>query len=115
MQKGIVEMQRKMAGFGGVTLLQTIRTKSAGGAQNDKMAKARAQLENMIQQGGPGAAGAQQALARMSAQMPIEEKIKLANYVIDTSGTLKHTLDLVESIYQKLRDCDLHKQVHELR
>jgi dephospho-CoA kinase len=56
-----------------------------------------------------------EALARMSAQMPIEEKIKLANYVIDTSGTLKHTLDLVESIYQKLRDCDLHKQVHELR
>jgi len=67
MQKGIVEMQRKMAGFGGVTLLQTIRTKSAGGAQNDKMAKARAQLENMIQQGGPGAAAAQQALARMPA------------------------------------------------
>ena len=68
MQKAMADAQRKMAGAGGVTLLQTIRTKSAGGgAQNDKMQKARAQLENMIQQGGPGAAGAQQALARMPA------------------------------------------------
>src|ERR1017187_4611267 len=48
MQKAMADMQRKMADAGGVTLLQTVRTKSAGaggGAQADKMQKARAQLE----------------------------------------------------------------------
>ena len=70
MQKAMADMQRKMANIGGVTLLQTVRTRSAGAggdAQAAQMQKARAQLENMIQQGGPGAAAAQQALARMPA------------------------------------------------
>ena len=67
MQKAMADMQRKMADAGGVTLLQTVRTKSPGGAQTDKMQKARAQLEAMIQQGGPGADAARQALARMPA------------------------------------------------
>ena len=70
MQKALADMQRKMADAGGVTLLTTVRTKSAGpggDAQAAQMQKARAQLENMIQQGGPGAAAAQQALAHMPA------------------------------------------------
>jgi hypothetical protein len=67
MQKAMADMQRKMADAGGVTLLQTVRTKSAGGAQAAQMQKARAQLEAMIQQGGPGADAARQALARMPA------------------------------------------------
>jgi hypothetical protein len=65
MQKAMAEMQRKMADAGGVTLLQTVRTKSPAGAQTDKMLQARAQLEATIQQGGPGADAARQALARM--------------------------------------------------
>jgi hypothetical protein len=48
-----------------MALLQTAGTKSPGGAQTDKMQQARAQLEAMIQQGGPGADAARQALARM--------------------------------------------------
>ena len=70
LQKAMADMQRKMADAGGVTLLQTVRTTSlgaGGGAQADKMQKARAQLEAMIQQGGPGADAARQALARMPA------------------------------------------------
>ena len=67
MQKAMADMQRKMADAGGVTLLQTVRTKSPGGAQAAQMQKARAQLEAMIQQGGPGADAARQALARMPA------------------------------------------------
>ena len=43
-----------------------------------------------------------EARARMASQMPIEEKVKLADYTIDTSGTLKQTQSQVESIYQKL-------------
>jgi hypothetical protein len=70
MQKAMVEIQRKLADSGGVTLLQTIKAKSAGaGAQAAQMqagmAQARAQMEAMIKQGGPQAAAAQQALARM--------------------------------------------------
>ena len=43
-----------------------------------------------------------EAKARMSSQMPIEEKLKLADYAIDTSGTLKQTRDQVEAIYRDL-------------
>jgi hypothetical protein len=67
MQKAMADMQRKMADAGGVTLLQTVRTKSPGGAQTEQMRRARAQLEALIQQGGPGADAARQALARMPA------------------------------------------------
>jgi dephospho-CoA kinase len=44
----------------------------------------------------------EEAKARMASQMPIEEKIKLADYTIDTSGTLKHTHDQVEAVYRDL-------------
>jgi dephospho-CoA kinase len=43
-----------------------------------------------------------EARARMESQMPMEEKLKLADYTIDTSGTLKQTDEQVKIIYQKL-------------
>ncbi len=43
-----------------------------------------------------------EAKARMASQMSIEEKVKLADYVVDTSGTLKQTRDQVEAIYRDL-------------
>lgn len=43
-----------------------------------------------------------EARARMDSQMPIEEKLKLADYTIDTSGRLKQTQDQVEAIYRDL-------------
>lgn len=39
---------------------------------------------------------------RMSAQVPDEDKIKRADYVIDNSGSLDATLRQVQSIYPKL-------------
>jgi dephospho-CoA kinase len=42
------------------------------------------------------------ARARMDSQMPIEEKLKLADYTIDTSGTLRQTQEQVEAIYRTL-------------
>jgi dephospho-CoA kinase len=44
----------------------------------------------------------EEAEARMASQMPIEEKLKLADYTIDTSGTLRQTQDQVEAIYRDL-------------
>lgn len=43
-----------------------------------------------------------EAKARMASQMPIEEKIRLAHYTIDTSGTMTQTRHQVEAIYQDL-------------
>jgi dephospho-CoA kinase len=40
---------------------------------------------------------------RMRAQLPDEEKIKTADYVIDNSGSLDNTERQVRSIYEKLR------------
>jgi dephospho-CoA kinase len=43
------------------------------------------------------------AKARVASQLAIEEKLKLADYVIDTSGTLRHTYDQVDAIYGDLQ------------
>ena len=40
---------------------------------------------------------------RMAAQLPDEEKIKLADYVIDNSGSLAQTREQVQQVWQKLR------------
>jgi dephospho-CoA kinase len=44
----------------------------------------------------------EEASLRMAAQMPIEEKLKLADYTIETSGTLKETREQIEAIYRDL-------------
>jgi dephospho-CoA kinase len=41
--------------------------------------------------------------ARLSRQMPIEEKRKYAHFVIDTSGTKESTLRQTEAVYEALR------------
>jgi dephospho-CoA kinase len=40
---------------------------------------------------------------RMAAQIPDEEKLKAAHYVIDNSGSLNHTRDQASEVWQKLR------------
>jgi dephospho-CoA kinase len=44
-----------------------------------------------------------EVLARMSRQMPLEEKVKFADYVIDTSGTKEHSIVQTRAIYETLR------------
>jgi dephospho-CoA kinase len=39
---------------------------------------------------------------RMAAQLPDEEKVKAADYVIDNSGSLDHTREQVRRVWQKL-------------
>jgi dephospho-CoA kinase len=39
---------------------------------------------------------------RMAAQLPDEEKIKAANYVIDNSGSLEYTREQVRQVWEKL-------------
>jgi len=41
--------------------------------------------------------------ARLSRQMPLEEKRKFADFVIDTSGEKESTLRQTRAVYQALR------------
>jgi dephospho-CoA kinase len=50
-----------------------------------------------------GAYTREEVLARLSSQLPLEEKLKLADYVIDTSGTKEHTIEQVRVVYASLR------------
>ena len=45
---------------------------------------------------------AEDARSRIAAQMPPAEKLKVANYTIETSGTLRQTRVQVEAIYRDL-------------
>jgi len=48
-------------------------------------------------------AARQEIMRRTAAQVPDEEKIKAADYVIDNLGTLEETRDKVREVYGKLR------------
>jgi dephospho-CoA kinase len=44
-----------------------------------------------------------EVVRRMAAQLPDEEKIKAAHFVIDNSGTLEHTRGQVHPVWKKLQ------------
>jgi dephospho-CoA kinase len=44
----------------------------------------------------------EEVLDRLSRQMPLEEKIQYADYVIDTSGTKENTLAQTRAVYESL-------------
>jgi dephospho-CoA kinase len=50
-----------------------------------------------------GAYSKEDVLARLSRQLPLEDKVRVADYVIDTSGAKEHTLEQVKSVYESLR------------
>ena len=50
-----------------------------------------------------GAYSKAEVLAQLSRQLPLEEKVRVADYVIDTSGSKEHTLEQVKSVYNSLR------------
>lgn len=52
----------------------------------------------------------QDALDRINSQMPAREKLKYADYTIDTSGTVKETIEQSERLYRNLLSDYLLKQ-----
>ena len=46
---------------------------------------------------------AREVTRRMAAQLPDEEKIKVADYVIDNSGSLDNTQKQVKEVFEELR------------
>jgi dephospho-CoA kinase len=49
----------------------------------------------------------EEALDRMRRQMPLDEKVKYADYVVDTSGSKENTLEQTRQVYQSLRSLKL--------
>jgi len=43
-----------------------------------------------------------EAIARIDAQLPVEQKVKMADYAIDTSGTIENSIDQTIDIIDKL-------------
>jgi dephospho-CoA kinase len=48
-------------------------------------------------------AARKEVVRRMAAQLPDEEKVKAADYVIDNSGPLGHTREQARQVWEKLR------------
>jgi dephospho-CoA kinase len=57
------------------------------------------QIERLCQRDG---ISREKALERIKSQMPNEEKIPFADYLIDTSGTLAETIEQAEQVYFSL-------------
>jgi dephospho-CoA kinase len=45
----------------------------------------------------------EEVAARLSRQLPLQEKMKLADFVIDTSGTKENTVEQARAVYGSLR------------
>jgi dephospho-CoA kinase len=45
----------------------------------------------------------EEILARLSRQLPLEDKVRVADYVIDTSGSKEATLEQVRTVYAALK------------
>ncbi|HTB19015.1 MAG TPA: dephospho-CoA kinase [Bryobacteraceae bacterium] len=58
------------------------------------------QMERALQR---GSYNKQEILARLSRQLPLEDKLRVADYTIDTSGSEEATLEQVRMVYGKLR------------
>ena len=49
----------------------------------------------------------EEVLHRLHRQMPLQEKVKYADYVIDTSGTTERTIEQTRQVYSALRSLKL--------
>jgi dephospho-CoA kinase len=58
------------------------------------------QMERALER---GSYNKEEILARLSRQLPLEEKLRVADYVIDTSGSREATLGQARTVYGKLR------------
>jgi dephospho-CoA kinase len=45
-----------------------------------------------------------EAMLRIEAQMPVEKKLALSDYGIDTSGTVEYSIKQTENIIAKLKN-----------
>lgn len=58
------------------------------------------QMERALQR---GSYSKEEIQARLARQLPLEQKLRVADYVIDTSGDQEATLEQVRTVYRSLR------------
>ncbi len=58
------------------------------------------QMERALER---GSYNKEEILARLSRQLPLADKLRVADYVIDTSGDKEATLEQVRKVYGSLR------------
>ena len=46
----------------------------------------------------------EEVLNRLRRQMPLEDKVKYADFIIDTSGSKENTLQQVRTVYESLAE-----------
>jgi dephospho-CoA kinase len=57
----------------------------------------------------------EEALRKIKAQMPMKKKLKFADYIIDTSGSLPETVEQTERVFRQLmQDPDLKSRAEKL-
>lgn len=59
--------------------------------------------QQMERAGERGSYTKEEIQARLARQLPLEEKLRVADYVIDTSGDKEATLEQVRNVYRSLR------------
>ena len=64
------------------------------------------QLARLTQQGAGRGLTLEQARQRIAAQMPLEEKNRMADEVIDCSATLEHTREQTMTLFAKLKQLE---------
>jgi hypothetical protein len=112
MQKAMADMQRKMAEMNGVQVMGVMKMKPAGGAAApampqmpqmtpEQMAQMQAAMARLQQQGGPQAAAAAQAMARMSAARGGAPAGGASNALIEvtTESTEFSTASIPDSVF----------------
>jgi dephospho-CoA kinase len=94
----------------GIAMVEAALILEAGAAhQFDRLAVVTCSPEQRVQRwaarvGVDEETARKEVARRMAAQLPDEEKIKAANYVIDNSGSLDKTRERVKEIYAKLKE-----------
>jgi dephospho-CoA kinase len=58
------------------------------------------QMERALER---GSYNKEEILARLSRQLPLDDKLRVADYIIDTSGSKESTLKQVRTVYDSLR------------
>jgi dephospho-CoA kinase len=91
-----------------VVVEAAIHIETGGYKRFDKLivvvCEAEQQIERAMKRDGSTRA---QAMARLASQMPLAEKRKYADYVIDTSGAKEETLRQTRDVYDSLRSLKL--------
>ncbi|MCP5120018.1 MAG: dephospho-CoA kinase [bacterium] len=89
----------------GIAVVEAAILVETGGRDRfDKLIVARCDEEQQIERAmRREGATLELVMARLSRQMPLDEKVRLADYVIDTSGDKEQTAEQVQKVYESLR------------